>query len=81
MDGASKQKKVILKEMEKQMSGKQVFAGPAGTMDTGEPWSLGPASVPISPGPYSLQVSLVLTLFWEEALCLNSVGSQGKGKK
>ena len=37
VDGASKQKKVILKEMEKQMSGKQVFAGPAGTMDTGEP--------------------------------------------
>ena len=78
MDGASKQKKVILKEMEKQISGKSVFAGPAGTMDTGEPWSLGPASVPISPGPYSLQV---ITLFWEEALCLNSLGSQGKGKK
>ena len=37
VDGASKQKKVILKEMEKQISGKSVFAGPAGTMDTGEP--------------------------------------------
>lgn len=34
VDGLSKWKKVILVEIEKQMSGKQGFAGPAGTMDT-----------------------------------------------
>ena len=81
VDGVSKQKKVILVEIEKQVSGKQVFAGLAGIMDTDGLWSPGPASVYTSPGPYSLQASLVIALFWEEALCLNSLGSQGKGKK
>lgn len=44
-------------EMEKQMFGKQNFLG----------------HVPRTPSPYSLQLSLVVALFWEEALYLNSL--------
>ena len=36
---------------------------------------------PTTPGPHSSQTPLVITLFWERALCLNSLGSQGGGKK
>ena len=68
-------------EMEKQMFAKQMFAGPC--RHNGKQSGLcspGPAP-PTAPSPGSLQVSLLVALFREQALDLHSLGSEGRGEK
>ena len=61
-------------EIEKQMFGKQMCAGPC--RDHGTQSGLcfvGPARVSsTTPSLYSLQITLMIALFWEQALYLNS---------
>lgn len=71
-------------EIEKQRVGKQMFLGPAERVGhrVDSDLSLGPAQFsPTTSSPYSLQIPLMKTLFWEQALYLNSLGIKWGGKK
>lgn len=66
--------------MEKQMLGERVFAEPADTMGQSGLWSPGPADPPSTPGPCSLQRSLAIALFGEQALYRNSFRQLEEGQ-